>query len=141
MLTVRCKASRRLYQTSITSLFSVKNKKCTINKTKNYKNVDLTLWIYSLQKTQLKFVLPWCATASNFRICFSNKFDLIFRLQFRNLVKTYNCDLCFTPMILADSFCKSNKARNNEFTTNLSRVDKFCFQFYLNFNLQMMYHQ
>jgi tRNA-dihydrouridine synthase 4 len=43
------------------------------------------------------------------------------KLQFRNLVKTYNCDLCYTPMILADSFCKSAKARNNEFTTNLSQ--------------------
>lgn len=41
------------------------------------------------------------------------------KLQFRNLVKQYNCDLVFTPMILADSFCKSVKARNNEFTTNL----------------------
>ncbi|KAL3285488.1 hypothetical protein HHI36_000020 [Cryptolaemus montrouzieri] len=41
------------------------------------------------------------------------------KLQFRNLVKRYDCDLCFTPMILADSFCMSEKARNNEFTTNL----------------------
>ncbi|XP_050293574.1 tRNA-dihydrouridine(20a/20b) synthase [NAD(P)+]-like [Anthonomus grandis grandis] len=40
------------------------------------------------------------------------------KLQFRNLVSQY-CDLTFTPMILADSFCKSNKARSNEFTTNL----------------------
>ncbi|XP_060526990.1 tRNA-dihydrouridine(20a/20b) synthase [NAD(P)+]-like [Cylas formicarius] len=41
------------------------------------------------------------------------------KLQFRNLVKKYDCDLVFTPMILADSFCKSAKARSNEFTTNL----------------------
>ncbi|CAH0551518.1 unnamed protein product [Brassicogethes aeneus] len=40
------------------------------------------------------------------------------KLQFRNLVGLYGCDLAFTPMILADSFCKSEKARNNEFTTN-----------------------
>uniref|UniRef100_A0A6P7H3U8 tRNA-dihydrouridine(20a/20b) synthase [NAD(P)+]-like n=1 Tax=Diabrotica virgifera virgifera TaxID=50390 RepID=A0A6P7H3U8_DIAVI len=40
------------------------------------------------------------------------------KLQFRNLVKLYNCDLTFTPMILADSFCQSAKARSNEFTTN-----------------------
>ncbi|XP_066149372.1 tRNA-dihydrouridine(20a/20b) synthase [NAD(P)+]-like [Euwallacea fornicatus] len=40
------------------------------------------------------------------------------KLQFRNLVKIYGCDLTFTPMILADSFCKSPKARLNEFTTN-----------------------
>ncbi|EFA06141.2 tRNA-dihydrouridine(20a/20b) synthase [NAD(P)+]-like isoform X1 [Tribolium castaneum] len=42
------------------------------------------------------------------------------KLQFRNLVKSYNCDLCYTPMILADSFCKSGKARANEFTTNMN---------------------
>lgn len=41
------------------------------------------------------------------------------KLQFRNLVKLYDCNIMFTPMILADSFCKSIKARNNEFTTNL----------------------
>ncbi|KAH1005558.1 hypothetical protein HUJ04_006518 [Dendroctonus ponderosae] len=41
------------------------------------------------------------------------------KLQFRNLVKRYDCDLVFTPMILADSFCKSAKARDSEFTTNL----------------------
>lgn len=41
------------------------------------------------------------------------------KLQFRNLVKLYDCNLMFTPMILADSFCKSSKARKIEFTTNL----------------------
>ncbi|CAG9772338.1 unnamed protein product [Ceutorhynchus assimilis] len=41
------------------------------------------------------------------------------KLQFRTLLRQYDCDLVFTPMILADSFCKSPKARNNEFTTNL----------------------
>lgn len=40
------------------------------------------------------------------------------KLQFRNLVKLYDCDLVYTPMILADSFCESEKARQNEFTTN-----------------------
>ncbi|CAG9857485.1 unnamed protein product [Phyllotreta striolata] len=40
------------------------------------------------------------------------------KLQFRNLVKLYDCDLAFTPMILADSFRLSDKARRNEFTTN-----------------------
>lgn len=43
------------------------------------------------------------------------------RLQFRSLVRKYNCDLCFTPMILADSFCLSDKARQNEFTTNIGK--------------------
>ncbi|KAB0804868.1 hypothetical protein PPYR_01838 [Photinus pyralis] len=41
------------------------------------------------------------------------------KLQFRTLVREYNCDLCYTPMIMADSFCRSGKARDNEFTTNL----------------------
>lgn len=40
------------------------------------------------------------------------------KLQFRTLVRRYNCDICFTPMILADSFVQSAKARDNEFTTN-----------------------
>lgn len=40
------------------------------------------------------------------------------RLQFRTLVRHYDCDICFTPMILADSFVQSNKARDNEFSTN-----------------------
>lgn len=39
------------------------------------------------------------------------------KLEFRTLVKRYGVDLCYTPMIMADSFCRSNKARLNEFTT------------------------
>ncbi|XP_026689075.1 tRNA-dihydrouridine(20a/20b) synthase [NAD(P)+]-like, partial [Diaphorina citri] len=31
---------------------------------------------------------------------------------------SHNVDLCFTPMIIADSFIKSSKARNNEFSTS-----------------------
>ncbi|XP_049284445.1 tRNA-dihydrouridine(20a/20b) synthase [NAD(P)+]-like isoform X1 [Anopheles funestus] len=40
------------------------------------------------------------------------------KLEFRSLVRTYGTDLAFTSMIMADSFCKSEKARLNEFTTN-----------------------
>jgi len=40
------------------------------------------------------------------------------KLAFRNLVRLYDCDLVFSPMILADSFYISQKARDNEFTTN-----------------------
>ncbi|XP_077120913.1 tRNA-dihydrouridine(20a/20b) synthase [NAD(P)+]-like isoform X2 [Ranitomeya variabilis] len=40
------------------------------------------------------------------------------KLAFRNLVRKYGCDLCYTPMIVAADFIKSAKARNNEFTTN-----------------------
>ncbi|XP_058059729.1 tRNA-dihydrouridine(20a/20b) synthase [NAD(P)+]-like [Anopheles bellator] len=40
------------------------------------------------------------------------------RLEFRNLVRSFGTDLAFTSMIMADSFCRSEKARLNEFTTN-----------------------
>uniref|UniRef100_A0A182UH47 tRNA-dihydrouridine(20a/20b) synthase [NAD(P)+] n=1 Tax=Anopheles melas TaxID=34690 RepID=A0A182UH47_9DIPT len=40
------------------------------------------------------------------------------KLEFRHLVRSYGTDLAFTSMIMADSFCKSEKARLNEFTTN-----------------------
>ncbi|XP_057663264.1 tRNA-dihydrouridine(20a/20b) synthase [NAD(P)+]-like [Diorhabda carinulata] len=53
------------------------------------------------------------------------------KLQFRNLVKLYDCDLTFTPMILADSFCQSEKARRNEFKTN-SLDDPLVIQFAAN---------
>ncbi|CAH0627130.1 unnamed protein product [Chrysodeixis includens] len=39
------------------------------------------------------------------------------KVQFRTLVKNYGVDLCFTPMILADSFCQNSKARSSEFST------------------------
>ncbi|CAG2063641.1 unnamed protein product, partial [Timema podura] len=45
-------------------------------------------------------------------------YNFVCRLPFRSLVRKYDCDLCFTPMILADSFVMSEKARNNEFTTS-----------------------
>ncbi|CAH2275772.1 tRNA-dihydrouridine(20a 20b) synthase [NAD(P)+]-like [Pelobates cultripes] len=40
------------------------------------------------------------------------------KLAFRTLVRKYDCDLCYTPMIIAADFVKSAKARNSEFTTN-----------------------
>ncbi|XP_061575262.1 tRNA-dihydrouridine(20a/20b) synthase [NAD(P)+]-like [Cololabis saira] len=40
------------------------------------------------------------------------------KLAFRSLVRKYNCDICFTPMIVATDFLRSNKARDSEFTTN-----------------------
>ncbi|GLH10936.1 tRNA-dihydrouridine synthase [Gryllus bimaculatus] len=40
------------------------------------------------------------------------------KLPFRTLVRKYNCDICFTPMIIADSFVMSQSARNNEFCTS-----------------------
>lgn len=32
-------------------------------------------------------------------------------------MRRYGCDICFTPMIMANSFVQSSKARENEFTT------------------------
>ncbi|KAL0962659.1 hypothetical protein UPYG_G00343510 [Umbra pygmaea] len=40
------------------------------------------------------------------------------KLAFRSLVRKYDCDLCFTPMIVASDFLRSVKARDSEFTTN-----------------------
>ncbi|KAK0133093.1 tRNA-dihydrouridine(20a/20b) synthase [NAD(P)+]-like [Merluccius polli] len=36
----------------------------------------------------------------------------------KSLVRKYGCDVCFTPMIVAADFMRSNKARDSEFTTN-----------------------
>uniref|UniRef100_UPI00398F80CD tRNA-dihydrouridine(20a/20b) synthase [NAD(P)+]-like n=1 Tax=Pristiophorus japonicus TaxID=55135 RepID=UPI00398F80CD len=44
------------------------------------------------------------------------------KLAFRSLVRKYDCELCFTPMIIASAFLKSGKARDSEFTT--SDVDR-----------------
>ncbi|XP_018581735.2 tRNA-dihydrouridine(20a/20b) synthase [NAD(P)+]-like [Scleropages formosus] len=40
------------------------------------------------------------------------------KLAFRSLVRKYDCDICFTPMIVAADFMRSIKARDSEFTTN-----------------------
>ncbi|KAF4079440.1 hypothetical protein AMELA_G00177930 [Ameiurus melas] len=39
------------------------------------------------------------------------------KLAFRSLVRKYDCDLCFTPMIVAADFIRSAKARDSELTT------------------------
>lgn len=40
------------------------------------------------------------------------------KLSFRSLVRKYDCDVCFTPMIVAADFMRSVKARDSEFTTS-----------------------
>jgi len=40
------------------------------------------------------------------------------KLAFRSLVRKYDCDLAFTPMIVSESFVQSIKARDSELTTN-----------------------
>ncbi|XP_047659848.1 tRNA-dihydrouridine(20a/20b) synthase [NAD(P)+]-like isoform X2 [Tachysurus fulvidraco] len=42
------------------------------------------------------------------------------KLAFRSLVRKYDCDLCFSPMIVAADFIRSAKARDSELTTNSS---------------------
>lgn len=40
------------------------------------------------------------------------------KLPFRALVRDYGVDLCYTPMILAKEFIRSENARNSDFRTN-----------------------
>lgn len=40
------------------------------------------------------------------------------KLAFRNLVRRYGCDLCYTPMITSDTFVQAVQARHSDFTTN-----------------------
>lgn len=40
------------------------------------------------------------------------------KLPFRQLVSTYETHITFTPMILAQEFCLSEKARHSDFSTN-----------------------
>ncbi|ELU14183.1 hypothetical protein CAPTEDRAFT_90110 [Capitella teleta] len=40
------------------------------------------------------------------------------KLPFRTLVRKYDCDIAFTPMIVSESFNQSIKARHSDFTTN-----------------------
>uniref|UniRef100_A0A1A9WKD7 DUS-like FMN-binding domain-containing protein n=1 Tax=Glossina brevipalpis TaxID=37001 RepID=A0A1A9WKD7_9MUSC len=40
------------------------------------------------------------------------------KLEFRHLLRKHFVELCFTPMIIADSFINSDKARQNEFCTS-----------------------
>ncbi|CAG8681822.1 20565_t:CDS:2 [Rhizophagus irregularis] len=59
------------------------------------------------------------------------------KLPFRELVRGYNVDLTYTPMILAKEFKNSNTARNCEFTT--SESDKpLIIQFASNNNIDLL---
>lgn len=42
------------------------------------------------------------------------------KLPFRQLVREYNCDIVYSPMILAREFVRNKHARNSDFTTNKS---------------------
>ncbi|KAF8535561.1 Dus4 protein [Trichophaea hybrida] len=43
---------------------------------------------------------------------------MVSKLPFRALVRDYGVDLCYTPMILAKEFVRSENARRSDFTTN-----------------------
>ncbi|CAG8585654.1 9712_t:CDS:2 [Funneliformis caledonium] len=59
------------------------------------------------------------------------------KLPFRELVRGYNVDLTYTPMILAKEFKNSNIARNSDFTTN--KNDKpLIIQFASNDNVELL---
>ncbi len=40
------------------------------------------------------------------------------KLPFRKIVRKYDCHVTYTPMIMAESFVRSNKARDVDFTTD-----------------------
>lgn len=40
------------------------------------------------------------------------------KLEFRSLVRKYGAELTFSPMTIANSFCRSENCRQHEFTTN-----------------------
>ncbi len=84
---------------------------------------------------QSECVHPWSATRSNHNTDSCNVdgccvlfwmgfcvYSRCFRLPFRCLVRKYDCDVCFTPMIIAADFMRSAKARDSEFTTNKSKL-------------------
>lgn len=41
------------------------------------------------------------------------------KLEFRSLVRKYGAELTFSPMTIANSFCRAEQCRQNEFTTNI----------------------
>jgi tRNA-dihydrouridine synthase 4 len=46
----------------------------------------------------------------------------VFRLPFRRLARRYGAEIVYSPMIMADSFVDSEKARNIEFTTGTGKL-------------------
>ena len=48
-------------------------------------------------------------------------------------MRKYGCDLAYTPMIIAESFVLSAKARDVEFTTNEGTYISTCSSIYINF--------
>ncbi|CAD6996881.1 tRNA-dihydrouridine(20a/20b) synthase [NAD(P)+]-like [Ceratitis capitata] len=55
-------------------------------------------------------------------VCVSAPMVRYSKLEFRRLIREHGVKLAFTPMIIADSFIHSQKARDNEFTTCVEDV-------------------
>lgn len=70
------------------------------------KNDDDFQWIRPLKLFEEKKIVKICAPMVRYS-----------KLPFRMLVRQYGCDLAFTPMIISDSFIRSLKARDSDFTT------------------------
>ncbi|KAH3880911.1 tRNA-dihydrouridine(20a/20b) synthase [NAD(P)+]-like [Dreissena polymorpha] len=69
-------------------------------------DTDIFNWKRPLELFSEKEVVKVCAPMVRYS-----------KLPFRMLVRQYGCDLAFTPMIIANSFVASLKARDSEFTT------------------------
>lgn len=58
------------------------------------------------------------------------------RLEFRSLTRKYGADLCFTPMTIANCFCRSEKARQMEVKYSiLSFLQYLLLQLFLKFSV------
>lgn len=59
-------------------------------------------------------------------LCSASVTLVLFRLQFRHLVRKWGADVAFSPMITADSFTKSAKARAADFSTDSGERNEDC---------------
>ena len=94
--------------------------------TVNVQNKNIASWRYSeIQNKYTKYIMELFNKRTSkhsddfeipVRIC--SPMVRYSKLPFRMLVRLYDCDIAYTPMIMADSFSSSALARDNEFTTN-----------------------
>lgn len=70
---------------------------------------------FDIQSKEQAALFPFGAPLNCCPNHFPTSLDLLPRLPFRLTVREYGTDICYTPMILADSFMHSAKARDLEF--------------------------